>query len=96
MDNTGLANSLTWLIPLFDGPEVGDGVAITNLNLRSEEDTENGILFTSTVTELDSKESKINGTLSFDAVTGLDEAIVFCRDHNQEVLQNCTLFVLRK
>ena len=93
-DPNNVANFLFWTIPSFGG---GSGVLVINLLGNDHDDTVNGVVFTSTVNSVDPDERTTNATLSFTAVSGLDEATVFCRDNETPpTVKNCTMFVLSK
>ena len=83
-----LINSLTWSISSF-------GVSVTNTNGNDADDV-NQDDFESTVNDFNNTLSTTNATLTFPAISDLDEAVVECRGAQTDIAKECTLFIKSK
>ena len=83
-----LLNSLVWSISSF-------GVSVTNTNGNDDSD-EDQPEFVSTVNSFDPTQRTTNATLTFPAVSDLDEAVVECRGVQASITSECTLFIESK
>ena len=83
-----LLNTLVWSISSF-------GVQVTNINGIDDSD-EDQPEFVSTVNSFNNTLLTINATLTFPAVSDLDEAVVVCRGVQASITSECTLFIESK
>ena len=83
-----LINSLVWSITSF-------GVSITNTDGNDADDVDQPN-FESTVNSFNNTLSTTNATLTFPALSDLDEAVVECRGAQTDIAKECTLFIKSK
>ncbi len=83
----GSVNVLRWTIPSF-------GVSVSNTDGDDDDDTDQPE-FISTVNSANNTDATTNATLTFPAVSGLDGAVVNCRD-GLSTIESCTLYILSK
>ena len=83
----GGLNALVWTIPSF-------GVSLTNVNGVDAVDVDQPD-FVSTVNSFDNDIDTTNATLTFTAVSGLDEAVLNCTDVTSTT-DSCTIYILSK
>ena len=82
-----ITNLLSWTIPSF-------GVSVTNVNGVNGADTDQPD-FQSTVNSADPTDRTTNATLTFTAVSGLDEDVLNCGDVTSTT-SSCTIYILSK
>ena len=83
-----LINSLVWSIYSF-------GVSITNTEGNNADDVDQHD-FVSTVNSFNNTLSTTNATLTFPAISDLDEAVVECSGAQADNKSECTLFIKSK
>ena len=83
-----LVNSLVWSISSF-------GVSITNTDGNDADDVDQSD-FVSTVNDFNDTLSTTNATLTFPAISDLDEAVVKCRGAQTDTAKECTLCIKSK
>ena len=83
-----LINSLVWSIYSF-------GVSITNTEGNNADDVDQHN-FVSIVNSFNNTLSTTNATLTFPAVSDLDEAVVECSGAQADTKSECTLFIKSK
>ena len=84
----GFLNLLTWIIDSF-------GVLITNTDGNNADDVDQPE-FVSTVNSFNETLLTTNATLTFSAISDLDEAVVVCRGVQTLITKECTLLIKSK